>query len=220
MSVSYIPESVKIRLWGKAGGRCQYEGCNEPLWLDSVTKYEFNTAYIAHIIADKPGGPRGDTILSEKLKSDISNLMLMCDKHHRLIDKIDVSSHPVQRLQKMKQDHEYRIEIVTGIDAEKKSSILLYGANIGQHSSPVSYEKSARAMMPEWYPAEATPISLGMVNSSFQDRDENFWQVEREQLHNMILQQVRPRLVNVNIGHLSVLVHCQCEFSPSRISYY
>jgi hypothetical protein len=75
MSVSYIPETVKIRLWGKAGGRCQYDGCNEALWTDSLTQAEFNSAYIAHIIADKPTGPRGDPTLSEQLKADISNLI-------------------------------------------------------------------------------------------------------------------------------------------------
>jgi hypothetical protein len=97
MSVSYIPESVKIRLWWKAAGRCQYEGCNEPLWLDTLTLAEFNSAYIAHIIADKPAGPRGDPELSEKLKSDITNLMLLCDTHHRLVDIADVAGHPVDR---------------------------------------------------------------------------------------------------------------------------
>jgi hypothetical protein len=60
MSISKIPERTKLLLWGKAGGRCEYDGCNEPLWLDSVTKFEFNAAYIAHIVADKPSGPRGD----------------------------------------------------------------------------------------------------------------------------------------------------------------
>jgi type I restriction-modification system DNA methylase subunit len=42
MSVLHIPEKVKIRLWGQAAGRCQYEGCNKPLWLDSLTKAECN----------------------------------------------------------------------------------------------------------------------------------------------------------------------------------
>src|SRR5207247_537409 len=98
MSVSYIPEKVKIRLWGKAAGRCEYDGCNKPLWLDEVTKAEFNTAYIAHIVADSPDGPRGDPIRSEKLKCDLRNLMLLCDPHHRLVDKEDLSGHPEVRL--------------------------------------------------------------------------------------------------------------------------
>ena len=69
MSVSNIPESVKLLLWGKSGGRCQYEGCSKALWRDDLTKAEFNAAYIAHIIADKPTGPRGHSELSEKLSS-------------------------------------------------------------------------------------------------------------------------------------------------------
>ena len=114
---------------GKAAGRCQYEGCNEPLWKDSLTQWEFNAAYIAHIIADSPNGPRGHETLSEKLAKDISNLMLMCDKHHRIIDREDVEGHPVEKLIEMKKNHEMRIEMVTSIDEE--SHVLLYGANIG-----------------------------------------------------------------------------------------
>lgn len=100
MSVSNIPDWIKLCLWGKAAGRCQYEGCNHPLYRDDVTQCEFNSAYIAHIIADKPGGPRGDAVLSEKLKADITNLMLLCDPHHRLVDKVDVAGHPVERLRR------------------------------------------------------------------------------------------------------------------------
>ena len=94
MSITSVPEAVKLRLWGRAGGRCEYDGCNDRLWLDSLTKFEFNAAYVAHIIADSPGGPRGDSVLSDKLKADISNLMLICDKHHRLVDNAEVASHP------------------------------------------------------------------------------------------------------------------------------
>ncbi len=70
MSVVRIPEKGKIRLWGKSAGRCQYPGCNKILWRDCLNKVEFNTAYIAHIIADKPSGPRGDIKLSKILTKD------------------------------------------------------------------------------------------------------------------------------------------------------
>jgi len=204
MSVSYIPEKVKLRLWGKAGGRCQYEGCNTPLWLDTLTQAEFNVAYIAHIIADSPDGPRGDPLLSEKLKADLSNLMLLCDVHHRLIDKENVDAHPVERLREMKAFHERRIEISTAIGPDKQSHMLLYGANIGVHSSPLHFQKAAEAMLPERYPAEIHALTLGMINSSFTDRDAVFWEVESVHLRKMIAQQVRPRLAQGSIGHLSI----------------
>jgi hypothetical protein len=204
MSIVKIPETVKIRLWGKAAGRCQYVGCNTSLWLDTVTKHEFNAAYIAHIIASSPDGPRGDPVLSKQLETDPSNLMLLCDRHHRLIDKEDVAGHPVERLRKMKETHERRIEVVSGIEAIKQSHVLLYGANIGEQSSPVSYKKSSHAMLPDWYPAETTPFSLGMVNSSSQDRTPEFWTIEATQLRSMVARLVRPRLMQGDIQHLSI----------------
>lgn len=175
MSVSSIPERIKIRLWGIAAGRCQYEGCNKPLWLDTLTKHEFNVAYIAHIIADSPDGPRGDPELSFRLRTDISNLMLMCDEHHRLIDREDVTGHPPERLLKMKQMHEERIALVTSLTEEKQSHVILYGANIGQHYSLVSWEKAFKAMSPNWYPAQKPATELSLKNSSFQDHESSYW---------------------------------------------
>jgi hypothetical protein len=196
-----------LRLWGRAAGRCEYEGCNEQLWLDSLTKHEFNTAYIAHIVADKPGGPRGDPIRSEKLKAGISNLMLLCDRHHRLIDKEQVLEHPVSRLVAMKSVHEKRIDIVSGVADEKRSHVLLYGANIGEHNANVSYKDAARAMLPDRYPADFQPMSLGLINSSFEDVDGRFWETESSQLRSLFERQVRSRLRSGEISHLSVFAY-------------
>jgi hypothetical protein len=204
VSVSYIPETVKIRLWGKAAGRCQYDGCNQPLWIDTLTQAEFNSAYIAHIIADKATGPRGDPILSEQLKADISNLMLLCDVHHRRIDVADVGGHSVELLRSMKERHEQRTELVTALGPEKQSHVLLYGANIGAHSAPLSLKKAAEAMLPERYPAASRPIALGMVNSALQDRDSAYWQAEATQLKSQVSLQVKPRLAQGEVHHLSV----------------
>src|SRR5699024_12164147 len=104
-----------------SAGRCEYEGCNEPLWQDSLTLAQMNTAYIAHIIADSPNGPRGHETLSKELAADIGNLMLMCDKHHRLIDREGLDDHPVGILRDMKRKHEERIEVVTSITDDMKS---------------------------------------------------------------------------------------------------
>ncbi len=204
MSTSYIPEKVKIRLWGQAAGRCQYEGCNKPLWLDLLTKEEFNVTYIAHIIADKPDGPRGDPELSEKYKDDISNLMLMCDEHHRFIDKEDEAGHPVERLRVMKRKHEDRIEMLTSLMEDKQSHIILYGANIGQHGAPLSFKKAYQAMLPRWYPAEKPAIELSWKNSFFQDHEETYWAIERENLHRQFAGRVKPKMSAGEVEHFSI----------------
>lgn len=204
MSVTNIPESVKYRLWGKAAGRCEYDGCNEPLWLDSLTKAEFNIAYIAHIIADKPGGPRGNESLSRKLAADISNLMLLCDCHHRLIDKDDILGHSVERLREMKQKHEDRMELVTAIQSSKRSEVILYGERIGKHHVQLSYDHASHAMIPYRYPARTRAIELSLKNYAFEDADQSYWVNQREHLHRQFAMHVGPILASGQADHFSV----------------
>lgn len=204
MSTSYIPDHVKFRLWGLAAGRCQYQGCNRALWLDDITKAEFNRAYLAHIVADKPDGPRGHPVLSEQLKAQISNLMLLCDPHHRLVDIADVGGYPVERLHSMKATHEDRIVRLGVIACDRQSEVLLYGANIGDNVRLPTFAEAASAMLPEWYPARDRPTSMSLVNSWSQDHETNFWTSEAEHLRRAFDAEVRPRLRDTAPPHFSV----------------
>ena len=158
MSITNIPEKVRVNLWTRSGGRCEYSGCNEALWQDALTMAKMNRAYIAHIYGEKPKSARWHPVLSKKLSRDLSNLMLLCDAHHRLIDKEDVDGHPAERLQEMKAHHERRIELLTAIQESRKSHVILYGANVGDHRALVSFKKAAVAMLPGRYPAETIAI--------------------------------------------------------------
>lgn len=204
MSVTSIPEKIKILLWGKAGGRCEYKGCNDCLYRDDLTQAEFNQSYIAHIIADSPDGPRGDKKLSEKLKADISNLMLMCDTHHRLIDKGDVAGHPIKLLREMKKEHEERMKRITGIKYNMHSHIIIYKANIGTHTPEMSYQSLSKYLLPKHYPAISRAIDLGLSNSPLRDKDDVFWNVELHNLEVQFNEQLRPLLRKGEINHMSV----------------
>lgn len=203
MSVTDVPPPIRYCLWGRAAGRCQYRGCNHALYRDDLTQAEFNTSYIAHIVADKPDGPRGDKILSEKLKADITNLMLLCDVHHRLIDIADVAGHPVSLLEEMKVEHEARVELLTGIQDEMKSHVLLYGAKVGDNESPLTANKAKRAMVPNWYPATNQPFAIGM-KSSFSDGESRYWEMEHENLRRQFDRLVKPAISSGDVEHLSV----------------
>jgi len=46
-----IPETIKLQLWVKAGGRCEFKGCNKMLWQNGLTLCYGNFAEYKHIIA-------------------------------------------------------------------------------------------------------------------------------------------------------------------------
>jgi hypothetical protein len=91
-----------------AGGQCEMEGCPEFIYQDILTKQKFNFGQYAHIIGDSPDGPRGDKTLSEEYCSDINNIMLLCPKHHKMIDTL-VKKYSVEGLRRMKKHHEDRV---------------------------------------------------------------------------------------------------------------
>lgn len=204
MSVTYIPEKTKWELWLKAGGRCEHPGCNKPLWRESLTLRQLNTSYIAHIIADKPDGPRGDPVLSPKLRKDLSNLMLLCDEHHRLIDR-DVTDHPVDLLRRLKRDHEERIEWLTGLSPKQKTHILSFTANIGPRKGHVSFEDACEAILAEGrYPASDPGIEINLTKSEIRDHEEEFWKTAQEEIARQVKTGKEQKHNGEAVNHLSV----------------
>lgn len=203
MSVTNISAANRYILWGKAAGRCEYLGCNKALFRDALTKGEFNKAYIAHIVADVPRGPRGDKIKSDLLKDDLTNLMLMCDAHHRLIDKVEVAKHTVPLLTEMKKEHEDRIEKVSAMNKDMHSHIITYKANVGVHTPVISYESVREFLLPTHHPAFPSAIDLSLSNSPQRDKDDSFWKTELENLETQFKEQLRPKLRKSEIKHLS-----------------
>jgi hypothetical protein len=204
MSKTPIPPRTINQLLIKSSGRCQYRGCNRSLYVDLVTKRNFNQSYIAHIVADEPGGPRGDATRSKLLAKELWNLMLLCDTHHRLIDKEQVAGHPEDLLLQMKKEHEDRIERVTGIASGMQSHILTYRANIGLHTPELSYQTVSQFLLPEYYPAQTDTIDLSLANSLERDKDDTFWTTEINNLEKQFNRKLQQNFSKGEIKHLSV----------------
>lgn len=152
-----IHENVKRELWIKSGGRCEFRGCNKYLYKDGVTKQPRNLANIAHIISWTPTGPRGNQN-SEKLATDISNLMLTCSEHNNLIDDPRyVEMYPVELLQQYKREHEERIYRVTGMGQEYGVRIIKMFSKIQGQVSIIGDKAVSEAIMP-YYPLESDII--------------------------------------------------------------
>jgi len=200
-----ISQAVRCMLWGKAAGRCEFAGCNRPLWKSSITQEQVNIAQNAHIYSFSDGGPRGNEDIAAAELNELPNLMLVCHQCHRKMDQEkDGGRYSAQLLQQMKAEHERRIEIVTGIDVNRRSHVVLYGANVGDHSSPLSFRATASRLFPDRFPAEDQAIELGMVNSMLVDRDKEFWRAEYRQLVRTFASRVKERLAAGEIEHLSL----------------
>ena len=181
MSYTTIPTEVRFQIWLRAGGRCQFPGCNEPLWKDTLTLQKMNRSYLAHIVADSPNGPRGDEHESDKLKDSLSNIMLLCGDHHRLIDGPNWQDYSVAALRTQKQEHEDRIERQTGLQPTMRTQIVLIGTRIGTRrgDGALNDDDAKIAVLPTHYPATDRAIQVDLSELELTEQDPSFWEVAK-----------------------------------------
>lgn len=198
-----IPQNVVSALWGLSGGRCEFRGCNRPLWEDILTKKQLNQSNIAHIVSWTPSGPRGDAVLSPLLAKNITNLMLTCPEHNHLIDdKAYEKDYPVELLTEMKIEHERRVELQTSIMQNMQSYVLSYSRPIGNFFCKPTSDEMFSAMNP-YYPADRHIFDLGGTNTALTDDEAMFWDVEVAELERKF-EPVKREIALGHIQHLSV----------------
>lgn len=117
-------KNTKETVWRDSFGRCMFTGCGEQLDYDDISGTSGNYAYLAHNVASSERGERGIKELSKKLSNDPSNVLLLCDKHHRLIDKVAASDYPASELSAMRK--EFSIVANNLLDGLKYQPIPVY----------------------------------------------------------------------------------------------
>jgi len=192
-------------LWGRAAGRCQFEGCNRLVYRVGVTQEVMNVAERAHIWSFGATGPRARAGASGEHVHDITNVMLLCPEHHVRIDKGDgETKYAEPMLRAMKRRHEERVRVATGIAQSMSSHVVLYGTHVGEHAAPPAFDDAARAMFPHRYPAEDRAAELGSRAPAYRDRDAEFWTAERRNLQRQFELHVRARRTHAEVGHISM----------------
>ena len=124
-----INDYIKLTLWGIAAGRCEL--CNCPLYEDGTFGVAGNFAEVAHIHSVSLGGPRNVRSMTDDEKNDISNLMLLCERHHHMIDA-NPEDYPDDFLIEQKKRHEKRVQHVTEISDAQSCRIVSFFSNIDQ----------------------------------------------------------------------------------------
>lgn len=178
-----LPQKIVAELWWRAAGRCEFNGCQKPLYKHGVTMQNCNLSNCAHIIAASPDGARGESELSPDERNDISNIMLMCPECHRFIDHEGKDLYSVDQLREMKKHHEERMEMLTGLKEDKQARIVTFSSKIG-NAEPYFNEATLHdALLPEFYPSADGIIEL---NANWYTPDngwEQFWEEEEKSIN-------------------------------------
>jgi hypothetical protein len=121
-----IRQSVAKTMFAISGNQCYYLGCEERVAHPS---WEKCNGEIAHICGERQGAARYDKTLSVKDRNDCWNLMVLCPKHHKLIDQLEPRKYPVDRLRTMKEQHEQTMaharDWATGDELDMYVTLLL-----------------------------------------------------------------------------------------------
>jgi hypothetical protein len=160
-----VTESVKAEVSSLAAWRCQFEGCAENLRKHLMPGSRGNFSYFAHIVAASAEGPRGDSVLSPQLANDPTNILLLCDKCHRIIDRVAPLLYSRQRLQEMRARNLASVERCLDSLRYPVARVLALGGNVQGQSAAFDESLAQEAMWlqklrcdntrPDWFARNA-----------------------------------------------------------------
>src|SRR5712692_8198849 len=206
-----IPEQIQRELWARAAGRCEFRGCNKLLYKDSLTQKRANLAVISHIVAYSPDGPRGDVVLSQQLEKDISNLMLTCRDHGKIIDdKAREVEYPEELLRGFKREHELRVRMLTEAKEDAQTHVLLLQVPIDKRTIVIDQAEAFRAILPK-YPVEETAAIIDLNGMAIATSSEGFFPVAAQSIAEQTRDYLRTRFDKRGI---------KCKCSDSMAAYF
>jgi hypothetical protein len=148
-------QQVVKRLFAISGNKCAFPNCKAQLISEGTVVGE-----ICHIKASSPEGPRYDASQENSGRGAYDNLLLLCATHHKVIDD-DTESYTVDRLKRMKVQHEASAGRVAEPDAANGATLLLsmnqsggiaansifaHTINVQSGHSPAEHDAKQRAL--------------------------------------------------------------------------
>lgn len=117
-------------IWGRSGNMCAFPNCKKNLVIDeTLTDDPSIIGEEAHIVAQKADGARGVSALTSEQRDKYDNLILLCNKDHKIIDDQEYE-YTVEKLHQYKEDHENWVKINLSIDKKKIKDDELYASYI------------------------------------------------------------------------------------------
>lgn len=207
------------KLWVKAGGRCEFDGCNEYLLEDEFTGIPVRIADAAHVIGRKNSAksPRGEDPLPVSERNKAENLMLLCPEHHRMIDKRELLEQFTKEvLLKYKKVHESRVRHLTSLGPERETAVICMHGNIRGNPVSISAEEIRRAVYesngryPRYF-VDDNSIRIDLTSLP-EESQQLYWESGKWQINNIIETRLSPAIESEKIQHLSIFAIARIPF--------
>ncbi|WP_313896322.1 SAVED domain-containing protein [Streptomyces sp. YIM 98790] len=215
--------SVRREVWVRSGGRCAL--CNAYLLEGSMSGRTLNLGELAHIVGRGSGvrSPRGEQPLDHARREDADNLMLLCADQHSEIDAAGgLDLFTVEKLRRVKQDHEDRIRHVTGLGPDRATTVLRMVGPVHGNEVELSRQTAATAVVAgdrfplflESYtrhgleidlrgaPGESQAAPFTASRAAAASRD--YYRVATQVIDSVIERQLRPGIMRDAVRHVSV----------------
>lgn len=191
-----ITPTVEKTIWGLAAGRCEFEGCNCFLGQNQITAEYGNYAEKAHIEAVSAGGARYREIMDNSELNSAENIMLLCAKCHKTIDE-NSDKYPVERLKKMKQEHENRVYWMTGYTDVQKSFMVGYFAQIDGVAPDYSNDLFCKALLSDKkIPVEKYIKIIGIPDIPYGDGSKDYYRAQMSAIEKDVERAIKPAIQN------------------------
>jgi len=210
---------MRLLLYVRAGGRCQFDGCNRYLLEHHLTKADGNFAQMAHIWAFSRRGPRGGGRRPRDASVHaVSNLILLCPECHKLVDDRP-DKYSARVLRQHKKAHEDRVFMLTETKPDRHTVALVLKARIGNKTVSVSLPEIQQAVDPRYLgPRDLVVLDLTAIGDQ---AEHEYWSIAAKEidprtrtLYEQIFESGPARHISVfALGPIPLLVHLGTRLS-------
>ncbi len=186
-----VSEKTRWQVLHRSAFCCEFDGCGEDLWSHFGGTVRGNFSYFAHIVAASSRGPRPDPVRAKALANDPQNILLLCDKCHRLIDRINPDKFDETYLRAMLERSAQRVRLLRqSLGYPNARVISAIGSIAGQAQPALATTEAAEALWSRGLQPDSRPISpIAYVPKNLSNpHDGTYWAAVFKDLQRSILQ--------------------------------
>ena len=209
-----IREAERLKVWVRSGGCCAH--CGKYLLEGVITHRAFPLGELAHIVGQQhgPGSPRGQVEqMSDEDRDSAENLVLLCPGEHGEIDREGAAETvDVERLRRMKRDHEEWIRRVVSLSRNRGTAVLRMIGQVRGRVVEISRPTASEAVVrcDERFPDfplsfDNSGIEIDLRQFAGEDSaDAAYWSACKAKIDEVVANKLNEAVATEHIRHLSV----------------